>query len=215
MVKVEGGKFAMGSDRHPGEQPIHEVKVRDFFMGKYPVTQELWEAVMGDNLSHFPGKKNPVDYVSWHDTQVFLGKLNTLTGADYRLPSEAEWEYAARGGTQSQGFIYSGSNRLKEVGWYLDNSHRESKPVGLKLPNELGLLDMSGNVLEWCADDWHENYQGAPADDSPRISDYKLGQRVVRGGSWYGFSLDCTISVRFNLFTDIRDYNIGFRLARY
>ncbi|WP_353484869.1 SUMF1/EgtB/PvdO family nonheme iron enzyme, partial [Haliscomenobacter sp.] len=153
LVLVPGGTFMMGSDdpeAYDDEKEIHAVTLPDFAIGKYPVTQALWAAIMGDNPANFQGANRPVEQVSWEDAQRFLQKLNatdTRLAADqhFRLPSEAEWEYAARGGQKSEGYRYTGSNVLDEVGWYNQNSHGQTQPVGLKLPNELGICDMSGN----------------------------------------------------------------------
>ncbi|MBK7476684.1 MAG: formylglycine-generating enzyme family protein [Haliscomenobacter sp.] len=198
MIRIEGGSFVMGDDDAPykDEKPAHLVQIPDFYLGKFPVTQALWQAVMGDNPSSFQGPNRPVVQVSWIDVQTFLKKLNTRTGKTYRLPSEAEWQYAARGGHRSQGFTYSGGNKLNEVGWYDENSHAETKPVGLKQPNELGLYDMSGNVWEWCADVWHDNYEGAPDDGSAWTTGGDQDLRVVRGGSWFFDDCYCRVSSR-------------------
>ncbi|MCR9053799.1 MAG: formylglycine-generating enzyme family protein [Phaeodactylibacter xiamenensis] len=215
MVEVEGGTFMMGSEEREREKPIHEVKVPNFHIGKHPVTQEQWVAVMGDNPARFRGRAHPVDRVRWHDTQAFLKKLNQLVNEAFRLPSEAEWEYAARGGKYNQGLQYAGSKKLKEVGWYDENSNGQTQPVGLKLPNELGIFDMSGNVWERCADHWHENYEGAPVDGSAWITGGEKHRRVVRGGSWDDYDGSCRPSLRYWYLTNNRNFNIGFRLARY
>ena len=217
MIKIDGDSFMMGNDesRYGLEKPAHQVTVPDFYLAKYPVTQALWQSLMGKNPAHFKGANRPVEQVSWDNAQKFIEKLNKLTGKTYRLPSEAEWEYAARGGKQSKGFMYAGSNKLKEVGWYNGNSHRETKPVGLKLPNELGLYDMSGNVWEWCADVWHENYNGAPEDGSAWLSGGEQARRVVRGGSWDFNDYVCRVSDSSRLLTGGRLINIGFRLVGY
>ena len=221
LVPITGGSFMMGDDdsRHDDEKPAHLVNVPDFYLGKYPVTQELWEVVMGENPSRFKRASRPVEQVTWEDTQDFIDRLNKLLGIrsqseGYRLPTEAEWEYAARGGKHSTGFAYSGSNRLNEVAWYNQNSHSETKPVGLKLPNELGLYDMSGNIWEWCADHWHDNYKGAPTDGRAWIGGNSTS-RVVRGGSWYYDGYFCRVSIRNWYFPNGGNYIIGFRLARY
>lgn len=196
-----------------GERKI-SIKVSDFLMGKYPVTQALWQSVMAITLSESKGINNPVKQVSWDDTQAFIEKLNKVTGQNYRLPSEVEWEYAARGGKKSLGFRFSGSNKLKEVGWYKNNSHNQAKPVVLKLPNELGIYDMSGNVWEWCADHWHDNLKNIPAHSGAWIGDANEVRRVVRGGSWDLNDFSCQVSFRFRDDADLRDDFTGFRLAR-
>lgn len=177
MIHIQGGSFEMGNaeeDPMDREQPVHLVSVPSFFLSPFLVTQELWEAVMDNNPSEFQGKRRPVEMVSWNDCQEFLGKLNQETGKSYRLPTESEWEFAACGGTESEGYLYAGSDKLKQVGWYVGNSADGTKPVGLKMPNELGLYDMSGNLWEWCEDDWHDEYRGAPTNGSAWID-----QRMV------------------------------------
>ncbi|NUO01598.1 MAG: formylglycine-generating enzyme family protein [Saprospiraceae bacterium] len=217
MISIEGGSFRMGSEDPEAldrEKPAHPVTVPSFYMAKYPVTQALWKAVMGNNPSWFQGDQRPVERVSWDNAQVFIKKLNERTGESYRLPTEAEWEYAARGGIYGKGFKYAGSNKLKEVGWYSKNSHGETKPVGLKFPNELGLYDMSGNVWEWCEDVWHDTYKGAPKDGSAWLKGGDQHIRVVRGGSWDVNSGNCRVADRNWSVLDYRFFNIGFRLAR-
>lgn len=208
MVKVEGGTFKRGK-----EQQV--VTVPDFYIGKYLVTQSVWTVIMKENPSDFKGENHPVENVSWDDIQVFIKNLYGLTGKKYRLSSEAEWEYAARGGIYNQGQRYAGSNNLKEVGWYRTNSNGQTHPVGLKMPNELGLYDMSGNVWEWCADHWHIDYEGAPVDGSPWTTGGDEERRVVRGGSWYSNVFDCRPSNRSWGITNVQSGDIGFRLARY
>jgi len=220
MVLVRGGTFTMGctseqgSDCDDDEKPAHRVMVSDFYIGKYEVTQKEWREVMGSNPSDFENcDACPVENVSWDDIQDFLSKLNAKTGKSYRLPTEAEWEYAARGGSSSRGYKYAGSNSLNEVAWYDDNSGSKTHPVGQKKANELGLYDMSGNVWEWCADDWHGSYSGAPSTgrawiDSPRASD-----RVLRGGSWGNNARRCRVSNRFFSTPSGRNDYLGFRLA--
>jgi formylglycine-generating enzyme required for sulfatase activity len=218
MIFIEGDTFQMKSENWSDNKKMErQVKVANFHLCKYLVTQGLWNQVMGaeNNRSRFKGIDRPVERVSWDDTQIFLDKLNNQTNKTYRLPTEAEWEYAARGGKLSKGFIYAGSNKLKEVGWYDDNSHGETKPVGMKLPNELGLYDMSGNVWEWCADVWHDSYEGAPEDGSAWLTGGNQNLRVVRGGSWGDRDYGCRVSYRDDI-TAVSRYNIiGFRLAGF
>ena len=193
MIKVEGGTFSMGATSEQGshaeddEKPVHSVTLSDYYIGETEVTQELWQAVMGSNPSWFKGdNQRPVERVSWNDCQKFIKKLNQLTGKEFRLPTEAEWEYAARGGKYSKDYVYkySGSKNADEVAWYSYNSRDETHPVKTKKANKLGLYDMSGNVLEWCNDwygDYHSNSQTNPT--GPSQGEY----RVLRGGSWnYG-----------------------------
>jgi formylglycine-generating enzyme len=155
-----------------------------------------------------------VEQVSWYDAQEFLLKLNTHqlpAGCGYRLPSETEWEYAARGGQQSKGYEYAGGNDLDKVGWYRDNSHSETKVVGLKLPNELGLFDLSGNVDEWCEDQWHSNLDGAPQDGSAWVDKEQGVHRVFRGGGWFDDSEHCRSTFRYR--PSFRDSDVGFRVV--
>lgn len=230
LVPIKGGSFSMGGDKLDNEKPIHQVTVPDFQLCKYPVTQAQWKQIMGNNPSHFKGDDLPVESVSWDEVQEFLKKLNEKTGKKYRLPSEAEWEYAARGGQFSIGFEYAGSNDLNEVGWYWENSgdkplsgdwnwdkitanNGKTHPVGQKKTNELGLYDLSGNVWEWCEDDWHNSYKLAPNDGSAWADNPRGPFRVIRGGSWYGGSRDCRAAFRNFLGPDYRVNGVGFRLA--
>ena len=221
MVLVEGGTFTMGCTdgecRSDGrEEPAHQVTVSTFKMAKYPVTQQQWEAIMGKNPSTYSGDGNlPVETVSWNDIQQFIQKLNALTGKNYRLPTEAEWEYAARGGYKSKGYKFSGSDDVATVAWYVANSKNRTHPVGTKEPNELGIYDMSGNVWEFCSD-WAGYYTATPkidpqGPDEPMIDDLF---KVVRGGT---FELDlpfCRVSARaFTTTLDIPFYQNGFRLV--
>lgn len=216
MVHVEGGSFTMGataeqgSDAYSEEKPKHQVTLGHFQIGKYEVTQELWHAVMSNNPSRFKGANRPVEQVSWDDCQDFICKLNHLTNSHFRLPTEAEWEYAARGGKQSRGFKYAGSNNLGSVAWYDSNSGHETHPVGQKLPNELGLYDMSGNVLEWCQD-WYDNYN-SNSQTNPMGPSNGPG-RVNRGGSWDGYAGWCRSSYRNTTTPSLRLSYLGLRLA--
>ncbi len=219
MIEVPAGSFMMGSEKWKYTQPVHKVTFdKPFFIGKYPVTQRLWKQVMGENNnpSRFKGDSRPVEMVSWDMAKEFINKINKYTGKTYRLPSESEWEYAARGGKEiaKENLTFSGSNRLKEVGWYNRNSLKETKPVGLKMPNQLGIHDMSGNVREWCEDKWNDNYDWYTNDGSPFLSG-ETDLRVVRGGSWYYDVINCSVFDRGWNFPDYRTDNIGFRLARY
>ncbi len=217
MVRVEGGTFTMGATNEQGkdassdEKPAHQVALSDYFIGKYEVTQELWKAVMGSNPSRFSGDtQRPVEQVSWDECQVFVTKLNQLTGLNFRLPTEAEWEYAARGGNQSKRFKYSGSNSLSIVAWFSETSDSKTHAVGSKSPNELGLYDMCGNVWEWCFD-VYVDYQDALQNSLPDISTGSL--RTLRGGCWSSSSDFCRLSKRFNYAPQTRFYTIGLRLA--
>ena len=166
MIYVEGGTFMMGTQEewcegNAHEHPSHRVTLDSYYLAETEVTQELWQAVMGSNPSSTKRIQHPVENVTWDDCQEFVGKLNKLTGMNFRLPTEAEWEYAARGGSKSKGYLYSGSNDLNEVGWYWGNMDLTTEDVALKKPNELGIYDMSGNVYEWCQD-WFGDYSPLP-----------------------------------------------------
>jgi formylglycine-generating enzyme required for sulfatase activity len=211
LVKIPAGHFMMGSYEYGDEQPIHPVQVPAFWLAEYPCTQALYQAVTGQNPSHFEGKNRPVEGVSWEDiTRDFLPRLRELTGRRFRLPSEAEWEYAAKAGGD---FTYAGSDDLHAVGWYSDNSHRETKPVGLKMPNAWGLYDMSGNVWEWCEDDWHDSYDNAPADGSAWVDRPRGAHRVCRGGYWYFHAGSCRAAGRYHNGPQNQGSPLGFRLA--
>jgi formylglycine-generating enzyme required for sulfatase activity len=218
MVFVQGGTFQMGSnDCFRDEQPVHAVKLADFHIGKYPVTQAQWRAVMGNNPSHFSGCDNcPVEFVNWDYLQRFIAKLNELSKAQgqqgrYFLPTEAQWEYAARGGQLSKGYAYSGSNNLDEVGWYEDNSGDKTHVVGAKKANELGLYDMSGNVLEWCSD-WYGGRYSSGLQENP-IGAATGTLRVLRGGSWLYDAQDCRPASRHYGTPTHSYYNLGCRLG--
>ena len=217
MIAVEGGTFQMGSpesdaEADDDEKPQHEVTLSNYYIGETEVTQELWEAVMGSNPSKFKGSKLPVEQVSWDYCQAFINKLNEKTGKTFRLPTEAEWEYAARGGKKSKGYTYSGSNTLDDVAWYSDNSGKTTHEVGTKQANELGIYDMSGNVWEWCQDWYGETYyENSPSTDplGPDSDSY----RVLRGGSWWDDARDCRVANRGRNLPSYRYSLIGFRLA--
>ena len=180
-------------------------------IGKYEVTQKQWRDIMNNNPSDFKNCDNcPVENVSWNDVQDFLQKLNQKTGNNYRLPTEAEWEYAARGGNQSKGYTYSGSNSLTDVAWNTDNSASKTHPVGQLQPNELGLFDMSGNICEWC-NDWYSNYSPGSQTNPHGPSTGSL--RVARGGSWYNSAWGCRSANRGSNYPGHRNYFVGFRLV--
>jgi len=217
MVYVKGGTFMMGAtpeqegDCYAREKPVHEVTLSDFYIGKYPVTQAQWKAVMAKKPSHFKGDNLPVEFMSWNDAQEFIRKLNHMTGNDYRLPTEAEWEYAARGGNRSLGYKYSGSDDIEEVAWYINNSGYKLHPVGTKKANELGIYDMSGNAWEWVSD-WDGKYGGNPQSNPQGPADGS--NRIVRGGSWDYHAKHARVSFRYYRAPGLRLSFLGFRLAR-
>lgn len=220
MIPIKGGTFQMGDEHGDlGEtcRPLHLVSIKDFHLCKHPVTQAQWRAVMGsDPLELYFGGCNdcPVEGVSWNDVQAFIKMLNEKTGGEYRLPTEAEWEYAARGGVVSRNTKFTGSDNLFDVGWYMYNSRKKTQPIMQKKPNELGLYDMSGNVWEWCQDIWHDNYNGVRTDDNAWMAGGKQSIRVVRGGSWDFNAMSCRVAGRLRNDSNNRDYDVGFRLAR-
>jgi formylglycine-generating enzyme required for sulfatase activity len=229
MVLVQGGIFTMGciidqgNDCLDNEKPAHQVRLSSFYISKYEVTQALWQEVMGANPSSFKGcDRCPVEKVSWNDVQGFIRRLNQISGGNYRLPTEAEWEYAARGGTQSGGYRFSGGNDPGEVGWYNGDMSSKTNPVGQKKANELGLFDMCGNVWEWCSDWYGEYISGSFTNPKgPSVGD----TRVLRGGSfrrndvrknnkrWADESIEVTVSIRGNFNPSVTDNRVGFRLA--
>ncbi len=213
MVRVEGGTFRMGSsdsEADSDEQPVHSVTLSGYYIGETEVTQALWEAVMGNNPSRFKGANLPVEQVSWNDCQDFIRELNRLTGKRFRLPTEAEWEFAARGGNRSTGAKYSGSNAIANVAWYTDNSGSKTHPVKGKTPNELGLYDMSGNVWEWCQD-WYGSYSSGSQTNPTGPS--SGSSRVIRGGSWYRDARYCRVAYRGRYTPAYRLNFLGVRLA--
>ena len=216
MVRVEGGTFTMGAtkeqkkDADDDEKPSHQVTLSSFYLCKYEVTQELWQAVMGTNPSMFKGSKRPVEQVSWEDCQRFITMLNQMTGKNYRLPTEAEWEYAARGGNRSNGYKYAGGNSIGDVAWYNGNSGSTTHDVGTKHANELGLYDMAGNVFEWCSD-WYSRYSSS-SQTNPSGPSSICSYRVRRGGSWLNDSKFSRVSYRGSAPTWRSDH-LGLRLA--
>jgi len=226
MVYVQGGTFTMGATSEQGssdpwddEKPTHSVTLSNYMIGQTEVTQALWQAVMGNNPSEFKGdSRRPVETVSWDDCQEFLRKLNSLTGQRFRLPTEAEWEFAARGGVNSRGYKYSGSNTLDNVAWYDKNAYDvgSNSPnygthtVGTKTANELGLYDMSGNVWEWCSD-WYGDYSSSSQTNPQGPS--SGSNRVLRGGSWISNPGYCRVSYRYINYPVYRNFYYGLRLA--
>ena len=230
MKLVEAGTFQMGGDMYDNEQPVHSVTLtKNYYMGETEVTQALWYAVMGQkptsdgnqwSSTYGLGDQYPAYRVSWNDCQTFITKLNALTGVTFRLPTEAEWEYAAKGGKKSNGYTYAGSNTLGDVAWYGDNIPSQSsdsagygtQPVQTKAANELGLYDMSGNVWEWCQD-WYDSsyYSSSPSTDPTGPS--SGSSRVRRGGSWNLNATDCRVANRGSNTPTFRYDTIGFRLA--
>ncbi len=217
MIKVDGGTFTMGATSEQGidawdnEKPKHSVTLSSYYIGQTEVTQALWQAVMGSNPSKYKGVYKPVEQVSWDDCQVFIGKLNSLTGEQFKLPTEAQWEYAARGGKHSRAYKYGGSNSIGDVAWYTDNSGSQTHNVATKLANELGLYDMSGNVWEWCSD-WKGDYiSGSQTDPEGPSSG---SSRVNRGGSWLSNAWLCRVSFRTSNSPGSRGDALGLRLAR-
>jgi sulfatase modifying factor 1 len=217
MVRVEGGTFTMGCTAEQGgdclsdEKPSHRVTLSDYWIGETEVTQVLWRAVMGSNPSYYSDCDDcPVEMVGWEEAQNFIRKLNSLTGKRYRLPTEAEWEYAARGGGKSQGHKYSGSNEIGEVAWYGDNSEERTHAVKRKKANELSLYDMTGNVWEWCSD-WCGDY--TPESQTNPTGPAEGSSRVFRGGGWNYDPRDCRVYNRNDFFTHDFRFYLGLRLA--
>jgi len=216
LTMVKGGWFSMGSDsRDAGtdEKPIHKVFIDDFFIGTYEVTQSEWELIMGSNPAYFNQPEKPVEQVSWYEVQEYITKLNLKTGKHYRLPTEAEWEYAAKGGQEGRGYRYSGSNESEEVGWSITNSSDITHHIGAKKPNELGVYDMSGNVFEWCNDMYDGFYYINSPERNPKGGTIAK-DRVIRGGSWKNNSNVERTSFRGNIAAESRRNTTGFRLAQ-
>lgn len=216
MVRVEAGTFTMGAtpemkEPFDWEKPTHQVTLtNDYYIGKYEVTQALWKAVMGNNPSIFKGDNLPVEQVSWDDCQEFIRKLNRITDKTFRLPTEAEWEYAARGGKKSRGYQYSGSNNLSDVAWYADNSGSKTHAIGSKQANELGIYDMTGNVGEWCQD-WYGRYDGSSQVTPTGAA--SGSNRVRRGGCWFSTARFCRSSFRGGISPGNRYDDLGLRLV--
>ena len=218
MVAVKGGTFQMGAtseqqNTDSDEHPVHSVTLSDYYIGETEVTQALWQAVMGSNPSNFTGNsQRPVESVSWNDCQTFISRLNSKTGMNFRLPTEAEWEYAARGGNRSNKTQYSGSSNIDNVAWYDNNSGSTTHPVKGKSPNELGLYDMSGNVWEWCSDWYSSDYYSNSPHNNPQ-GPSSGPNRVIRGGSWGYRAQRCRVASRLGNGPGHRYLNFGLRLA--
>lgn len=222
MLEVEGGTFNMGAysdDKFAAdaEKPKHTVTLSTFFIGETEVPQVLWQAVMGNNPSEFKGDRIPVENVSWNDCQDFIAELNQLLSAQldgkhFRLPTEAEWEFAARGGNKSKGYTYSGDNNIERVGWYEGNSYSQPHRTNNLSPNELGIYDMTGNVFEWCLDWFGEDYYSVSPSNNPQ-GPTEGTARVNRGGSWKSHSLISRCISRNSALEDCRYNNLGLRLV--
>jgi formylglycine-generating enzyme required for sulfatase activity len=213
MVSLSGGKFLMGSERGIDlERPVHRVTVNPFAIGKYEVTRGQWRVVMaGSDPSNFKGDDDlPVENVSWEDIHSFLKRL----GNGYRLPTEAEWEFAARGGTTTDFFHDEKLGKTGEYAWFIGNADERTHPVGKKLPNPFGIYDIYGNVWEWCEDDWHDSYVGAPDDGQAWIGEPRISRRVVRGASFRFDEISCRSTDRGRNESDFRSLDGGFRLAK-
>lgn len=216
MIGVEGGVFQMGATQeqgerfYPDEKPSHKVLLNSYYIGETPVTRDLWNEVMG-KTSDLEGEKLPVNEVSWEDCKSFIQNLKDRTGFDFRLPSEAEWEFAARGGNNSMGTVYAGSNDIENVAWFFGNSRNTLHPVKQKRPNELGIYDMNGNVKEWCQD-WYDSYTSED-QENPVCTTYSFPERVVRGGGWESMARSSRVSTRFSFKPSERSGSVGFRLV--
>jgi len=215
LIWVEGGTFTMGCTDgdcyvYGKEEPAHEVTISGFNIAKYPVTQEQWQVIMGNKPSNHIGDEYPVERVNWYDANQFIQKLNAQTGKKYRLLTEAEWEYAARGGNKSNHYKYCGNNNVDAVAWYELNSSGISHSVGIKLPNELGIYDMSGNVWEWCSD-WYGDFSGDPQTNPTGPA--SGSSRVIRGGAYNNSITFARVSARIGFPPSSNSFNLGFRLA--
>jgi formylglycine-generating enzyme required for sulfatase activity len=217
FVLIPAGEFLMGSNESDWEKPIHEVKInKPFYLGIYPVTQRQWELIMNKFRSKLKGLDNPVKNISWYEAVDFIKKFNKMEDTvKYRLPSEAEWEYACRAGTTTRYSFGDDESKLGDYAWYNENADSEIHPVGMKNPNPWGIYDMHGNVLELCQDKWHENYDGAPFDGSAwRNRDVTGASHVMRGGGCNNQSSSCRSSSRGKIPPLGRNSNLGFRVVR-
>ncbi|WDE99316.1 SUMF1/EgtB/PvdO family nonheme iron enzyme [Lentisphaera profundi] len=220
MIWVEGGEFQMGSDDPdalPREGPVHTVSLDGFYIGKTEVTQAVFEELMGWNYSYNPGPENAVNHISWFNMQLFIKRLNHTTGKKFRLPTEAEWEYAAKGGQKSKNYTYSGSNNIDDVAWYAGNAKNKSHPVAKKKPNELGLYDMTGNLWEFCLDDMSRKAYTKEARNNPIMGDItkmdRPAMKVLRGGGYEFLADESEVYRRDGATNNVRLPDVGFRLA--
>jgi len=216
MVMISAGSFDMGSTENTVEQPVYRVNVPAFFLGRTEVTQAQWIAVMGSNPSNFSncGVDCPVENISWNDAQEFAKRLSDKTGKTYRLPSEAEWEYAARARSRGKWSFGDDESQSADHAWYIKNSGLTTHAVAQKRPNAFGLFDMHGNAWEWVQDIWHVNYQGAPSDGSAWVNGGDQAQRVVRGGGWYDLPWVLRSGNRIHHDPRARFANTGMRVVR-
>ena len=220
MVWVQGGVFTMGSNDKNAlnrEKPAHKVTLNGFYIGRTEVTVKLWQEVMGWDYSYFSCDDCPVNNISWKNVQNFIKRLNALTGKTFHLPSEAQWEYAAKGGIKAKGYIYSGSNNITEVAWYAGNAKHKSHQVAQKKPNELGLYDMTGNLWEYCLDDMNRSiYSAAPRTNplyAPNKDVYVTSMKVIRGSGYDFSAAESVVYKRDGATSNVRMADIGFRLA--
>jgi formylglycine-generating enzyme required for sulfatase activity len=217
LVEIPAGEFLMGSPAEVGmdhEHPQHRVAIiRPFYLGKYEVTQALWVKVMGSRPSYFKGGDRPVESVSWNDVQKFIAELSAMTGQEFRLPTEAEWEYAARAGSDTRYYFGDDEDKLDKYAWYSDNSENRTHPVGQKMSNQFGLYDMLGNVWEWCADWYDESYYNVSAKDDPR-GPASGRYRILRGGAWHYSAIGLRVANRYYKLPKHGYADIGFRIAQ-
>jgi formylglycine-generating enzyme required for sulfatase activity len=220
MVLVEAGGFSLGSDSplaRKREQPVTPVTLDSFYISKYELTQDIFEQVMGWNYSYFQCDNCPINNVSWFNMQLFIKRLNTITGKKFSLPTEAQWAYAAKGGNKSKGFKYSGSNDIDDVAWFADNANNKSHPVGGKKPNELGLYDMTGNLWEFCLDDMSRHAYDRIETHNPFIGQKdnikRKAMKVIRGGGYEFSATENLVFMRDGATNNVRMADIGYRLV--
>lgn len=220
MILVESGSFQMGSDSplaRKREQPIHEVTLDSYYIGKYELTQDIFEQIMGWNYSYFQCAKCPINNVSWFNMMLFIERLNMATGKTFNLPTEAQWAYAAKGGNKSKGFDYSGSNDINDVAWYAENAGNKSHTVGLKKPNELGLYDMTGNLWEFCLDNMSRQAYSRTEKHNPFMGDKenlkRKAMKVIRGGGYEFSATENLVFMRDGATNNVRMADIGYRLV--